>query len=46
MTRLFRLKNRILAPVGIVLLVLVTLCGLVFNGFLQQRERQETGVRA
>jgi PAS domain S-box-containing protein len=44
--RLFRLKNRILAPVGIVLLVLVMLCGLVFSGFLQQRERQETGLSA
>jgi PAS domain S-box-containing protein len=40
--RLFRLKSRILAPVGIVLLALVVLGALVFSNFLQQRENQET----
>jgi len=42
----FRLKSRILAPVGIVLLVLLVLCALIFGNLLQQRERQETGYNA
>ena len=40
--RPFRLKNRILAPVGSILLVLVMICAFVFGNFLQQREYQET----
>ena len=40
--RLFGLKRRILAPIGLALLVLLVLCSTAFKNVLDQRERHET----